>query len=168
MTLPYSIKRNPERIENQNGIKAAIVPVPHVDAWHGICDLISPNGHRMRVVASPGQFGVMNTMKSYFGYTAIVPDLDAGVNECTGTSLLLFTSYRPIQFIHKVDCPVLMIGTQQDALIDIRLLRQMANRNNMVKLIELPVGHFDIYNGEWFEKAIIEEFNFLSKQDDQG
>ena len=54
-----------------------------------------------------------------------------------------------------------MIGAENDSLIDIRSLQKMAAQNSQFKLIEFPVGHFDIYRGAWFERVIAEELTFI-------
>jgi hypothetical protein len=60
----------------------------------------------------------------------------------------------------------LVIGAEKDTLIDIRSLRKLPKLNAQVSLVEFPVGHFDVYSGEWFEKAATEELDFLFRQVD--
>ena len=160
-------------------LRGVIIQVPHVDAWqtmrnlgwryvlqaagHGLVDLLSPRDHYVKVISHPNEFAVMNTPESYPGYTAIVPNLERWENCCQPTSLLLFASYRPIQEIRKVACPILAIGAERDTLIDIRSLRKLPKLNAQVSLVEFPVGHFDIYHGEWFQEVIVQELAFIMR-----
>ncbi|MBC7253296.1 MAG: alpha/beta fold hydrolase [Actinobacteria bacterium] len=154
-------------------VRAVCAQVPFVDgfssaaytgmkhAWQatvaGLKDLVRALTFRepycVPIVSEPDTFGVMNTPESKPGYLALVPEGSDWRNECPARAVLELLFYRPARRAHRVRCPALVILGEKDSLIRPRAVEKAASRMREVTIVHLPVGHFDVYRGEWFEKA---------------
>lgn len=115
------------------------------------------------VVGNPSTFAVMNTPESQPGYTAIVPPQSTWKNECPARIMLALPFYRPIACARKVTCPSLIIVAENDSIIPPAPVAKTATRMRKAEVIQLPVGHFDVYTGENFELVIRKQIDFLKK-----
>lgn len=113
------------------------------------------------IVSDPDTFGVMNTPESKPGYLALVPEGSDWKNECPARAVLELLLYRPTRRAEKVRCPALVILGQKDSLIRPEAVEKAASRMREVTIVHLPVGHFDVYRGHWFEKVVSMQEDFL-------
>ncbi len=109
--------------------------------------------YRVPIVSDPKTFGIMNTPESEPGYMAIVPEGTEWRNECPARAVLELLLYRPIRRARRVKCPALVVMGEKDSLIKPRAVEKAASRMREVTLVHLPVGHFDVYAGEWFDRV---------------
>jgi pimeloyl-ACP methyl ester carboxylesterase len=114
-------------------------------------------------VGTPDRFAVMNTVDAMSGFLAILPKDTTWKNECPARILLTVTMYRPIRYAKRVSCPLLLIAAKKDSLIPVSAVRKTAARAPKAQLVELDIGHFDIYAGKHFVKAVKLEADFLIK-----
>ena len=56
---------------------------------------------------------------------------------------------------------VLIIAAERDSLIPLAATRKTAVRIARCQLETLPIGHFDLYEGLWFERSIALQIAFL-------
>ena len=75
--------------------------------------------------------------------------------------LLTILAYRPVRVVRRIQAPVLIIAAEQDSLIPLTATRKTAARIARCQLEILPVGHFDLYEGPWFERSIALQIAFL-------
>ncbi len=115
------------------------------------------------VVAEPGTFAAMNTPESLPGYRALVPKGVTWNNECPARILLTMSFYRPLGVARKVHCPALVVLAERDSLIDARAVEKTASRMPDATLLRFPVGHFDVYSGEVFERVVTEQTGFFTR-----
>jgi pimeloyl-ACP methyl ester carboxylesterase len=166
------------------GISAVVSQVPFVDGisttmlfdmkyqltgmFHGIWDLLKmlsfQRPHYVPVVADPGVFALMNTPESKPGYLALIPEGSTWKNEAPARILLTLPMYRPISYASKINCPVLIVYAEKDSLISPKAVEKTASKIKDVRKVPLPVGHFDLYAGAMFEKAVETEADFLCEQ----
>jgi len=71
--------------------------------------------------------------------------------------------YRPVRRTRRVTCPALVILGEKDSLINPRAVERAASRMREVTLVHLPVGHFEVYTGEWFDKVSCMQADFFSR-----
>ena len=162
-------------------ISAIVAQVPFVDAIsttfklgfkflmqatpHAIRDLSriltfrSP--HYVKLIGQPDEFAIMNTPESYPGYSSMIPENSKWVNKCPARILLRFALYRPIAVAHKIKCPALIMLGEKDSLIDAKAVEKTANKIPKGELVKYPFGHFDIYTGNDFKKAVKKQTEFL-------
>jgi len=115
------------------------------------------------IVASPETFAALNTPDSFRGYTRLIPEGASWQNICPARIFVTMSFYHPIHYAPKVRCPALIIMADQDNLIDPRAVLKTSQKMSKAKLIRFPVGHFDIYTGEIFEKVVHKEILFLKE-----
>ncbi len=105
------------------------------------------------VIARPGSLAAMSSPDAYDGYKAFAPP-DWRNELCARLALTLGT-YRPIIHARKVACPALIQVCRQDSVAPaaaaVATARRMGGR---AELKRYDCGHFDIYVGAVFEKAV--------------
>jgi alpha-beta hydrolase superfamily lysophospholipase len=114
-------------------------------------------------IATPDQFAVMNTPDAMEGFLAILPKDSTWRNECPARILLTVTMYRPVRYAGRVTSPLLVVAAKKDSLIPIAAVRKTAARAPKGELLEYDIGHFEIYAGKPFERAVEREADFLQK-----
>lgn len=119
--------------------------------------------YRVPIVSDPDTFGIMNTPESKPGYLALVPEGSGWKNDCPARAVLELLPYRPTSRARRVQCPALVIMGDRDSLIRPEAVEKAASRIREVTLVHLPVGHFDVYHGEWFEKTVSLQADFLAR-----
>ena len=77
--------------------------------------------------------------------------------------LLTILTYRPIHVVRRIQAPVLIVAAEQDSLIPFAATRKAAARIAGCQLEALPIGHFDLYDGPWFEKGTALQIAFLRR-----
>jgi pimeloyl-ACP methyl ester carboxylesterase len=112
------------------------------------------------VAAVPGQVGFLSAPDSLPGYLALSPPFAR--NELSARLALHTASYRPIRWAQKVNCPVLLQICQQDTVAPTSAALATASiLGACAKVVVYPIGHFDIYFGDHFERAVTEQIDFL-------
>jgi len=114
------------------------------------------------LVAPPGQSAAMASHDAYEGMRAIVPL--GWRNEVAARLFLVLPCYRPIRAAKSVKCPALIIACEKDSVTSPEAAGATAARmGDKARLVELPIGHFDVYLGEWFERSSREQIQFFAK-----
>ena len=104
----------------------------------------------------------MPTADSYSGYLSIVNPDYYWSGEIPARIFFNLIRYRPILDVRKISVPVLFIASKPDRFIPIESSRETAtNIAPFVEYHEWDMQHFDIYHGQWFEKAITTQLEFL-------
>ena len=123
-----------------------------------------------KVGMSPKLLPVINTsglcfMPSkdlYDGFLSILNTDYFWSGEIPARALFSLIRYRPIQELSQINIPVLLIVAKQDSITSIDVSREAAtNIASYVEYYEWDIKHFDIFHGEWFEKAISTQLEFL-------
>ncbi len=113
------------------------------------------------ITAKQGSLAFLSSADSEPGYRAIAP---AGWrNETPARIALEFPFYRPIKHIYDLTCPQLQQHCQRDVIApppSLDLNKQRRGRKNII-VKTYDCGHFDLYQGEWFEKAVTGQIAFL-------
>ena len=112
---------------------------------------------------SPGTWAAMTAPEADPGFRAITPPGSAWVNRYTARAGLRVGSYRPYAKLGQVRCPVLVVVAEQDQLTPPGPAVEAADRAPNAEVVRYPVGHFDLYYGEWFERAVPEQTGFLER-----
>lgn len=114
------------------------------------------------LVARKGELGVMASDKAYEGILSIVPP--GWCNEVAARILFTLPMYRPVRHAGKVKCPTLLVACGQDTIVSAKAAAETADRiGESARLVTLPIDHFDIYKGEWFERGCGEQVAFFRK-----
>ena len=163
-------------------IAAVVAQVPHVDGlasalrypprllpgavWRALRDLAVAALDRAPVrVPIVGRTGVrcLAQPDCYDGYQRLVPAGAIWQEEVPARILLTIFGYRPIRAVRQIQAPVLIVAAEQDSLIPFATTRKTAARIARCQFEVLPVGHFDLYQGPWFEQNIALQVAFLRR-----
>jgi uncharacterized protein len=118
--------------------------------------------HKIPIVANPGSIGLMTTPDAFTFFKKYVPS--DYINEACARIILRGDKYRPIKYARDVRCPVLLQICEHDSIIPKRAAEETVMKlGKYAEAIHYPIGHFDIYIGDNFEKAVGDQLNFLRK-----
>ena len=114
------------------------------------------------VVAGPGRARLLAAPDAEAGVRALAP---AGfVNEICAAISLDVPSYRPIRHARRVRCPLLVQICERDTTVPPAAARRLAARvAGPAEVEHYPIGHFDIYQAEPFERAVGDQIAFLRR-----
>lgn len=166
-----------------SGLAAVIAQAPHVDGLAtlraaGLADLVRMSRaglgdaiggllgrepRLMPVVAPPGSLAAMNSPDAETGYLALFPPGYRWPNRFIPRATLSLPSYRPVAKAGRVGAPLLVQVMSGDAVTPPGPARKVAERAPLGELIEYQGGHFDIYVGEPFERAVSDQIAFLER-----
>jgi len=122
--------------------------------------LIGRQPHYVPLVAPRGELAAMSADGAYAGCMAIVPP--GWRNEVAARLLLSLPLYRPLRYASHVGCPTLLIACARDTVVSAKAAADAAHRiGTAARLVVLPIDHFDIYRGTWFERSSSEQIDFF-------
>jgi len=115
------------------------------------------------VVGPPGSTAAMASPDAEPGYKALFPPASAWPNRFLPRRTLTLPAYRPYAHADRVTAPLLVQVMTGDVITPPAPARKAARRAPRGKLIEYPGGHFDVYVGEPFERAVADQLAFLDR-----
>jgi len=71
--------------------------------------------------------------------------------------------YNPYRRLGQVRCPVLVCVCEKDNTTLPAPAIAAAERTPNAELVRYPIGHFDVYVGEAFERAVRDQTGFLTR-----
>ncbi len=112
------------------------------------------------IVGPPGGVAAMATHDAYAGYTALAHP--GWRNETAARFTLGLPFYWPISYARTVSCPALILVCLKDSVTSTRAAQAVGDRiGPRASVVKLPIGHFEIYKGTWFERSSDEQLNFF-------
>jgi pimeloyl-ACP methyl ester carboxylesterase len=130
--------------------------------FHGQRDMIRSrfglSPHKIPIVGKPGTIAVFAHSDAYDGY-AKAASLGF-VNEVCARFILRSHGYRPDKEMKNLHCPILIQICDRDRLVPIS---PEVEKESMkyAEIKHYPIGHFDIYLGDNFEKSVSDQLAFL-------
>jgi fermentation-respiration switch protein FrsA (DUF1100 family) len=112
-------------------------------------------------VGPPGSFAVMTTPDAEPGMRALVPAGSLWQNRVAARIAVRVAAYRPGRSAAKLSCPALFCICDQDSVAPARAALGYAAGTPRGEIKTYPIGHFEIYTGEWFEQAVADQTHFL-------
>jgi dienelactone hydrolase len=119
--------------------------------------------HMIAAVGPPRSNSMMNTQTAAPGLQALTPPGSTWRNEIAARIALHVGSYRPARQAGKIRCPILFCVADNDDLTAPGLVLKAASKAPRAEVKRYPIGHFDIYVGEWFERAVADQTDFLKR-----
>ncbi len=116
--------------------------------------------HRIPIVGKPGTVAILPIQDAYDGYSKLASD--SFNNEVCARVMLRGHRFRPVQLLRDVRCPVLIQICEYDRLAPIKP-QTIEQLRKQAEVKCYPIGHFDIYVGEHFEKAVSDQLDFFKK-----
>jgi dienelactone hydrolase len=127
-----------------------------VRSWLGL----SP--HKIPIVGKPGTISFLSTPDAYDAFEKLVPK--NFINEVCARIILRGDTYRPVKHAKHVRCPVLLQICEHDDLIPKSAAVETEKQlGKYAEAIYYPIGHFDIYTGDHFKKAVGDQLDFFKK-----
>jgi fermentation-respiration switch protein FrsA (DUF1100 family) len=118
------------------------------------------------LVGPPGQVAAMSSEEAEPGYRAIAGP--TWRNEVTARAVLDEGRNRATAVIERVGCPILIQIADRDSIAPPPGTRAAAwKAKGRVEVREYPCAHFDIYVGEWRQRAIDDQLHFLRRHLDE-
>jgi fermentation-respiration switch protein FrsA (DUF1100 family) len=111
-------------------------------------------------VGPPGTLAVMSTDDAEPGFRAITPPHSPWENR-VAARIAVTPPYRPGRAAAKLTCPALFCVTDRDTVAPAERTVTLVSRAPRGEIKRYPVGHFDIYVGEAFERAVADQTEFL-------
>ena len=140
--------------------------------------LIGATGHALRDVAAKvrgrppvtvplvgplGSASLMTSPDSEPGYRALIPEGAPFVNAVAARFLLHVGLHRPGRAAKDITAPVLFCICDSDAVAPPDVAARYAATAPRGEVKHYPVGHFDIYLGQPFERAVADQTEFLRR-----
>jgi pimeloyl-ACP methyl ester carboxylesterase len=119
--------------------------------------------HYLPAVGAPGSLAAMTAPEAEPGFRAMTPADTNWKNRYAARVALRVGQYRPYAKLRRVRAPVLVLVGERDQTTPPGPAIRAAERAQNAELVRYPIGHFEIYVGEWFERAIAEETAFLTR-----
>ena len=112
----------------------------------------------------PGTLAVVTTADALSGLDEITPAETTWRNEVAARFALTTPLYRPIRFARRVRCPLLVCVADGDAVIPEGPAVKAAAAAVGGELRRYPFGHFAMYFGDGFERAVAHQVAFLRRR----
>ena len=112
---------------------------------------------------APGTYAVMTAAEAEPGFAAIVGEGSRWRNAVAARVMLRIGLWRPVRDAVRVAAPLLVCVCDRDATTPPEPALQMAQNAPRGEIVRYPIGHFDIYLGEAFERAIEDQVAFLQR-----
>jgi uncharacterized protein len=120
--------------------------------------------HLIPIVGKPGSFAFMTAPGAFEGYAELAKKSKLFVNGICARGLLMLQGKNPIQTAQQVNCPVLLQICEHDSTVAPDSHTQVAQiLGKKATLVKYPIGHFDIYHGENFSRAVAAQVEFIKK-----
>lgn len=133
---------------------------------HGLRDaagaLLGRPPHTIPLVGPPGSLAAMTSEDAEPGYKAVVGP--TWRNEMCARALLEVGLNRPISRAADVPCPLLIQIADRDAVAPPEAAQKAAwTATGRAEVRRYPIGHFDVYTGDGFERCAADQLHFLGR-----
>ncbi len=119
--------------------------------------------HYIPAVGPPGSLAVMTTPDSEPGFRALVPAQTTWENRVAARIVLQVGRYRPGLAAARLSCPILFCVCERDSVAPAGRTVTLARTAPLGEIRHYPVGHFDVYLGAPFERAVADQTEFLTR-----
>lgn len=138
------------------------VPAILLDAADRTAALVGLDPITVPVVRERG-LALLASPDAHDGYMAMVPEGADWPGRVPARVFLSVLAYHPIRHARRIRVPTLILAAARDAICPVGPVRKVARRIPDARLEEFPIGHFDPYAGEWFERFVTLEADFLEE-----
>ncbi len=145
----------------KHGVATQLLTIMHaqrdlVRSWLGL----SP--HKIPLVGKPGTIAVIPDAEAWDTMSALAPE--GFENEACARIVIRADKYRAIRQASGLRCPVLLQICEQDPTTPAAVVEDAVNRlGRRAEVRRYPIGHFDIYTGAGFEKAVSDQLGFFKR-----
>jgi dienelactone hydrolase len=115
-------------------------------------------------VGPPGSVAGMTRPEAEPGFLGLTGPDSSWVNRYTARVGLKLTGYRPYRKLPDTGCPVLVCIAERDQTTPPGPAAKAAERAPNATLLRYPRGHFEVYVGDAFERAVADQTAFLERE----
>ena len=120
--------------------------------------------HYIPVLGDPGQTAALTAPGQADAMKALIPEGDTTwVNRYTPRVALRLRGYRPFLKAFQVRCPLLVCVSENDTITLPEPALEGAKAAPRGEVVAYECGHFDLYAGEFFERTISDQIDFLRR-----
>jgi len=116
--------------------------------------------HKIPIVGKPETIAFFPISDAYDGYRKLASE--NFLNEVCARIILRSHGYRPAKHVRNTGCPILIQICDHDSLAPISAKTEKELRK-YAEIKHYPIGHFDIYTGNNFEKSVSHQLDFFKK-----
>ena len=120
--------------------------------------------HLIPMIGTPGSSTLLNAPGAVEGYASLIHEKSLFRNEVCPRIMLMKQGETAMSRAEDVKCPVLILVCENDGLVapdsHVKVAEILGDK---VRVIKYPIGHFDIYKGENFERAVKEQIGFVKR-----
>ena len=128
----------------------------------GVAALFGRGPVRIPLVGPPGTTAAMTTPDAEYGYPSIYDEGFDWREDFAPRVALAMPLYRPGRRVADVECPLLIQVASNDSITPPGPAIEAAGKAPRGELVTYAgLGHFDIYRGEHFERAVADQTEFL-------
>jgi fermentation-respiration switch protein FrsA (DUF1100 family) len=125
-------------------------------SWFGL------SAHKIPIVGKPGTLAMLIAPGAFEAYAGLVST--SFINEVCPRAILTTHGYNPINNAKEVQCPVLIQICEKDNLVSMESALETAKiLGDHAEVKRYPIGHFDIYWGEHFERSVADQVEFFKR-----
>ena len=118
--------------------------------------------HTIPIVGKPGTIALSTAPGAYEDFGELVPD--NYINAACARFFLRALTYRPVEYAQDVRCPVLLQIADHDSIIPKNTADETIKKlGDYANVKHYPIGHFDIYIGENFERSVSDQLDFFKQ-----
>lgn len=119
--------------------------------------------HMIKSVGPPGSLAVMTTPDADPGFRALTPPGVTWIDEAPARICLRVGLYRPGRLAPRIACPILYCVGDDDMTTPPGPAIKAAHAAPRGELKRYPIKHFEPYVGEWFERTVADQVEFLRR-----
>jgi fermentation-respiration switch protein FrsA (DUF1100 family) len=153
--------------DGASAIKAASIKTFVRGTAYGVADLVCSWAGREPVlvpaVGPPGSFAAITEPGAEQAQQDLVGADSRWRNEVAARFALTVGAYRPAAKAHRIACPLLVCVATADKTTPHEPALRVARRAPRGELRQYACGHFDIYDGAWFDTMVNDEIAFLDR-----
>ena len=116
--------------------------------------------HKIPIVGKPGSIAFFPISDAYDGYSKLASE--NFINEVCARVILRSHGFKPVEHLRNVQCPILIQICDNDSLAPISA-ETAKELEKYAEVKHYPIGHFDIYTGDNFEKSVSDQLEFFEK-----
>jgi len=116
--------------------------------------------HKIPIVGKPGSIAFFPISGAYDGYSKLASE--NFINEVCARVILRSHGFKPAAHLRNVQCPILIQICDYDSLapISTEIAKEL---EKYAEVKHYPIGHFDIYTGDNFEKSVSDQLAFFEE-----
>src|SRR5262249_10512425 len=117
----------------------------------------------VKAAGAPGEAALMSSPDAVSGFAGLTEPDSAWTNKVAARIGLRIGLYRPGRHAARIAPPLLACICAEDKLVATTAAQKVADPAPRGEAVHYPIGHFDIYVGEWFERAVADQTAFLER-----